>query len=147
MERLELEKRVENNQKLLSRKILKWAQTMHGKRRVPLTCADTWGQGGPELWRGPCLGLWVCDPAAYRTCADVWGSCCHQRLCRCPGLGSTPGAMCVFQGYAANVSILIYETCTAKQDHGDIWARATSEDHVWVCGSITAAVSIEIDDP
>lgn len=63
----------------------------------------TWGHG--VIWaRTTAEGLvWVYGPTAAtsycRICVDFCGSWYHQRLSRCPGTGSPPGAMLVSWGH------------------------------------------------
>lgn len=55
----------------------------------------------------------------------------------------TPEAMLVSEGLPPE-GIQIWVTCDATQSHGEVWAGAAVEGHVWVYGHTTARVCVDV---
>lgn len=101
---------------------------------------ETWWHPGPGCCCRPSLGPWLfhsqdvcwCLVAhiATKACIDARGLGHNLGPCGCLRAVLLPGP--------------IWAASTATQSHGIIWARATAQNHVCVCGSIMTRICVDV---
>lgn len=100
-----------------------------------------WSHSSLICSQGPCVG-----PTVARVCVDIYSTCYHRGLWRCPGLGTLVGLGSLVGVQEASCSWSdtdLRSLCC----HPEPWWHqnpGADEDHAWVCRPLKARVYVDV---